>query len=159
MSLFCTNMASCVPSSRIPLSEGWVLSYWAWQLVTNDSLIVVASSTLFIIMVSIAKASSSILVCGLSPLYNMLSCATSLTLWLGHFFNKALYLSHASQKCSSNPWEEVVIAALVLFYLDVRKNLAINFLSTSSQLVKLWFQWDCNHILALLENEKRNKLR
>jgi len=62
----------------------------------------------------------------------MLSPAKSSNPWFGHFLRRDFYLSHASQKVSSIPCENVAIVDLAPTYLDGGKNLDMNFLSTSS---------------------------
>jgi len=59
-----------------------------------------------------------------------------------HLHNIALTLSHVSQRGLSDPWEKVTMEDFALMNLEGGKKLAMNFSSTSSQVLRLLFGCD-----------------
>ena len=116
----------------------WVLSHrMAWSLANIFLISSVASFGVFSFIFPPAEASSSCLVCGLSPSMNVFNWIGLENPWVGFLLNKPLNLSNASLRDSLGNWWNEEIAAFPFAVLDSGKYFFRNLSTTSSQVLKL----------------------
>lgn len=118
----------------------------------------VCFSSAFIIVQPITTP-KFIFVLGFSPLQKIFNWPTFSKSRFWHLLINYLNYSHASQSCSSTSWLKVEMLDLTPVYLKGGKDQFKNFSSTTFQLVKLWFRWDCSQDLAFLARENRMNRR